>query len=592
MGADAAGRADGPGRYGSDLIADLLNQYEIPYVALNPGSTYRGLHDSIVNYAGNRPEIITCPHEKIAVGIAHGYARVTGQPMAAILHNVVGLLHGALGIYQAYLDRAPVLVIGATGPMEGGRRRPRIDWDHTALVQGNAVRDFVKWDDQPFGAAAVVDGFARAYRIAVTEPQGPVYICYDVAFQEEELTAAVALPDAGRPREHARLQGDPAALDQAAEWLCRAERPVLVADLVGRHPDALPALREAAELLAAPVVDRGGRFNLSNRHPLWRPDRTPLQEADCVLLLDVRDPYGALTETDLYTRATRSLMPPGCRIIEIGLGELGIRGWSQQFQRFQAVDLSILADTRLALPALVAACRERSAAGMLPPAASVKQREQRLAAWSAAQAERQQRWQSQARADWDARPMTPARLAAEVWAAIQPYDWVLTGSDLNGWTRRLWHFDRRERFAGKSLGTATQIGLGLGVALAYRGSSKLVVNIQPDGDLMFDAGALWIATHDRIPLLVVMYNNRAYYNDWEHQVQVARERGRDEANAYIGMEIDRPAPDFAALARAFGWYAEGPISDGNQVRAAVERAARVVLDEGRPALVDCVTRFR
>src|SRR5881628_3184959 len=164
-------------RFGSDVIVDLLQAFDIPYASLNPGASYRGLHDSLVNYGAGRPEIILCTHEKIAVSLAHGYAKVTGKPMAAIVHDVVGLLHGSMGIYYAMLDRVPVLVLGATGPLDRGRRRPYIDWIHSANVQGNAVRDFVKWDDQPATVEDFPASFARGYRIATTEPAGPVYLC-------------------------------------------------------------------------------------------------------------------------------------------------------------------------------------------------------------------------------------------------------------------------------------------------------------------------------------------------------------------------------------------------------------------------------
>src|ERR671934_430775 len=177
----------GKGKYGSDLIVDLLQRYEIPYVALNPGSSFRGLHDSLVNYGANKPEIILCPHEEIAVSIAHGYAKATGRPMAAAVHDVVGLLHAAMTIYYANVDRCPVLVLGATGPLDRTKRRPYIDWIHTALLNGNAVRDYTKWDDQPATVADFPASFGRAYRIATTEPCGPVYLCYDAGLQEQKL---------------------------------------------------------------------------------------------------------------------------------------------------------------------------------------------------------------------------------------------------------------------------------------------------------------------------------------------------------------------------------------------------------------------
>src|ERR671924_1403872 len=185
----------GKGRYGSDLLVDLMQRYEIPYVALNPGSTFRGLHDSIVNYGGNTPEIVLAQHEKVAVQIAHGCAKATGRPMAAIAHDTVGLLQATNAIYYAYLDRAPVIVMGATGPMDITRRRPHIDWIHTTVLQGQAVRDYVKWDRQPVNAQEVIDSFTRAYRVAMQEPQGPVSLCYDAAFQEDPPHP----PGPGRP---------------------------------------------------------------------------------------------------------------------------------------------------------------------------------------------------------------------------------------------------------------------------------------------------------------------------------------------------------------------------------------------------------
>jgi len=554
-------------------------------VSLNPGSSFRGLHDSLVNYGGNRPEIVECPHEKIAVGIAHGYARVTGKPMATVLHNVVGLLHGSMGIYQAFLDRVPVLVLGATGPADVTLRRPRIDWDHTALLQATAVRDFVKWDDQPVGVESLVESFARAYRVACTEPAGPVYLCFDVAFQEEELSREVPLPDPARAS-YTRLQPDPAAVERASAWLVEAQRPVIVADLLGRHPETVPALAELAELLAAPVVDAGGRLNLPNVHPLWRRSREAVRDADCVLLLDVRDAFGWLHDYDERRRTAKRLVADGCRVVEVGYGDLGIRAWSHQFQRYQEVDLSILADTRDAVPALVACCRDR-----IRSRGDADQREARRAALAEEHAQMRARWREAARSARAEAPMATGRFVWEVWEQIRGRDFVFTGSLVNDWIPRLWEFDRPDRYSGKPLGTATQIGISLGVGLAYRGSGRLVVNVQTDGDLMYDLGALWVASHSQIPMLTVMFNNRAYYNDWEHQIEVARHRGRDEANAYVGMELDRPAPDFAAVARALGWHAEGPIEDAREVGPAVQRALRAV-ENGRPALVDCVTAFR
>ena len=569
--------------YGSDVIVDLLQGFGIEYAALNPGATYRGLHDSIVNYGGNKPEIVTCTHEEVAVAIAHGYTRVTGKPMAAIVHDIVGLLHSSMAIYYAHVDRAPVLVLGATGPLDRSKRRPYIDWIHSALVQGNAVRDFVKWDDQPASVADFGPSFARAYRIATTEPCGPVYLCYDAGLQEDELAKPVSVKAEIAAARPTQLQADPEALEHAAHLIAHAERPVIVAEFAGRHPVAFTEVRRIAELLGAPVLDLFGRLNMATRHPLnFSGSDTVLADADLVLSIDVGDLFRALNRLDRSTHQKQRRIPDGCTIIDIGLMELRSSKWSEDVGQFQPVDQSIVADTSLALPAL----RELIAADASATWPGRRQRMERE------NAKLRDEVRKKSRDHWDDSPIWPARLASEVWDAIKEQDWVLTGADLEDWAPKLWDIDSPVRWPGRSLGTATQIGMSLGVALAHRGDGKLIVNIQPDGDLLFDPGALWTAANLKLPMLAVMYNNRAYYNDWEHQLRMADKRGTDKAKANIGMDLSDPAPDFALLAKSFGWYAEGPIDDPKDIGPALRRAIEVIRKEGRPALLDTIVRKR
>jgi thiamine pyrophosphate-dependent acetolactate synthase large subunit-like protein len=570
-------------RYGSDVIVDLLKGFAIEYAALNPGATYRGLHDSIVNYGGNCPEIVTCTHEEVAVAIAHGYTKVTGKPMAAIVHDVVGLLHSAMAIYYAHIDRVPMLVLGATGPLDRSKRRPYIDWIHSALVQGNAVRDFVKWDDQPASVADFGPSFARGYRIATTEPAGPVYLCYDAGLQEDELDKAVNVEAEIAAARPTAVQADPAALVDATERIAKAERPVIVAEYAGRHPEAFREVVALAELLGAPVIDLQARLNMPTRHPLnFTGSDAVLKDADLVLALDMGDLFRALNRLDRSTHEKQSRIPAGCAIVDIGLGELRSSKWSEDIGQFQPVDLSILADTRLALPPLRVLLEKQRT----PKWAERRARLEKDNAALRAEVEKRRR------ENWDRSPLEPARLASEVWEAIKDEDWVLTANDLEDWAWKLWDIDSPARWPGRSLGTATQIGISIGVALAHRGDGKLIVDIQPDGDLLFDPGALWTVANLKLPMLVVMYNNRAYYNDWEHQLRVAEKRGTDKAKANIGMDLSEPAPDFAMLARSFGWYSEGPIENPTDVGPALRRAIAVIRKEGRPALLDTIVRKR
>ncbi|MGH3664846.1 MAG: thiamine pyrophosphate-binding protein, partial [Egibacteraceae bacterium] len=328
-------------RYGSDVMVDAMQAHGLRYVSLNPGSSFRGLHDSIVNYGGNRPEIIECPHEKVAVGLAHGYAKATGEAMGVILHNVVGLLHGAMGIYYAYLDRAPVVIFGGTGPMALERRRPNIDWIHTANVQGNAVRDYTKWDDQPATIASVPETVARGYRVAMSEPQGPVYICLDAGLQEDELSQDVPPLDARRYQVPRRMGADPAAIDELARMLVAAERPAVVPGYAGRHPEAFPQLVELAELLGTGVIDTNIRLNFPNRHPLNVTGTEAITDADLVCFLDVKDMGKPTQQLDRVARTVRSLIAEDARVVDLGFNDLEISSWSHDFTALHPTDLQV-----------------------------------------------------------------------------------------------------------------------------------------------------------------------------------------------------------------------------------------------------------
>jgi acetolactate synthase-1/2/3 large subunit len=572
----------------SDVIVDLLHRYGFKFAALNPGASFRGLHDSIVNYGGNLPEMLLCQHEKTAVQIAHGYSRATGEPMVAIVHDVVGLLHAELAIYYAFTDRAPIFVIGATGPMDESKRRPRSDWHHTAQVQGEAVRNFTKFDYQPHTIDGVPDSFMRAYSAMLTEPRGPVYLCYDAMLQETPLTVDVAMPPDDAVKAPTPMAADEKALEPIVERLLEAEQPWIMTEFTGRHPGNFEKLVTLAETLGVAVWDINGALCFPNRHPLALSMDTPsLRKADAILALDIRDWEKETAKLDSTTRELTSILSPSCTWMEVGFHELGLGSWALDYGRYLPKSASVLGDPRLAMPQLTAIARRRldGDAGL---AARVDERKRAIAErHDAAFA----RWAEEAREDRDASPVTIARLAEEVWSVIKDEDWVCATGTLREWARKLWDFDKPYRHPGKSLGTSTQIGISLGVALAHRDAGRLVVNFQPDGDLMFDAGALWVAAKHKIPMLIVMYNNRAYYNDWEHQIRMARLRGTPIERAHIGMDLEGPHVDFAGLARSMGWYAEGPIEHGKDVGPALKRAIAKV-KAGQPALIDTITQKR
>jgi acetolactate synthase-1/2/3 large subunit len=575
-----------PARYGSDLIVDLLKVLGIDYVALNPGSSFRGIHDSLVNYESGRkpnPEIILCCHEEIAVAVAHGYAKVAGKPMAAIVHDVVGLQHASMAIYNAWCDRTPIVVMGGTGPMNTSKRRPWIDWIHTALVQGNLVRDFVKWDDQPVGIESIPSSMMRAYRIATSDPPGPVYLCFDVTDQEEAIEKEIPVPDPSRFRPPAPLQAESDAIKEAARWLSAAENPVIIADYLGRSSEAVSSLIELADLLSVPVIDLGARLNFPNTHPLnlTGRNRELVANADVILGLDVMDLFGALVRHDAGARASVSAIKPGCKVIHVTLADISMRGWTSDFQELAPVDLPIVANTKVFLPALIEEIKRQ---GKISRNAV----DDRRKALSAQHDEIHAGWQADLKRRWDEKPISPPRLAYEVWEAIKKEDWLLVAGAFRGWPSRLWTWDKPGLFLGGYGGGGLGYGpaASVGASIPYRGTGKICINLQRDGELLYTSSSLWTAANAGVPLLTVMTNNRTYYNDEEHQEKIAIHRGRPPENKVVGMRMEKPPVDFAGLARSLGVAGEGPVTEPDQIRPAVERAIKTIKEENRPALVD------
>src|SRR5580692_7827396 len=214
--------ANAPG-FGSDVIADALRLLDVPYIALTPGASYRGLHDSIVNYLGNsKPQMLLCLHEEAAVAIAHGYAKVTGKAMVTAVHSNVGLMHATMAMFNAWCDRMPVIVLGATGPVDAAKRRPWIDWIHTARDQGALIRDYTKWDDQPASPEAAREALLRGAWLAKTAPRGPVYINLDAGLQEAPLDEPLPEVDPNRFMPPVAATVSESQVDEVIDLLKRA----------------------------------------------------------------------------------------------------------------------------------------------------------------------------------------------------------------------------------------------------------------------------------------------------------------------------------------------------------------------------------
>lgn len=541
--------------WGSDAFALALRNLGLKYISLNPGASYRGLHDSLVNFLGNEsPQLVLCLHEEHAVAIAHAYAKVTGEPMAVALHSNVGLMHGSMGIFDAWCDRAPVIVLGATGPVDAAARRPWIDWIHTAQDQGALVRDFTKWDDQPGSVDAAVESIYRANLIARTAPHGPVYVCFDVMLQEKKLTGETRVPDAVRFAPAGPQQPDPAAVTAAVAALSGARQPLILAGRVSRSQEAWDQRVALAERLGARVLtDHKAGAAFPTDHALhagatFMPTEanTLLEQSDVVLALDWIDLAGTLNQA--WERGA-----PKATIINATVDIHNHRGWSMDYQGLAPTDVRLLAEPDAAVAALLGAlggARPATPAATPKPAPEWPERDGDLVVGDIAHA-----LKHVIKDD----PVSFIRL---------PGGWPPGVLELRG------PLDYLGTDGGGGIGSGP--GMAVGGALALKDSDRIAVAVLGDGDFLMGVSAFWTAAHYELPLLVVVSNNRSYFNDEMHQETVAKDRGRDPANRWIGQRISDPDPDIAKFAEAQGLDGIGPVKTRPDLIGAIEKAVGIV----------------
>lgn len=579
------------GNPGSDFMVDLLRIANIDYVAAMPGSTFRGIHESIVNYAGNkRPELIVCTHEEASAAIAHGYAKVAGKPMACLVHSTVGLQHASMGIYNAWCDRVPMMVL-AGNMADAAKRRPGVEWYHTAQDLGALVRDYTKWDDYPMSLQAYAESFMRAYTMSVTSPMEPVLMVLDAELQEQPIADPrdIRVPPL---REPSPPVGSPDALAAAASLMCNAKAPVIVADRAVRTQAAMDMLVKLAESLNAPVIDLLGRMNFPTNHYLNHSSLQAklLKEADVILALEVGDVWG-LTETvpDTIARPSKPRAKSDVKVISISTAYLYGKSNMQDAERYYAPTLPIAGDAEASLPELLHA--------VLTTMTPAQRRVAGARAEPMRQAFEKMRNKSREAATlaWDGSPVSVARLCQEVWNAIRHEDWALVSppNPISKWPQRLWDFTRTYQFIGSGGGYGVGYGApaAVGAALAHRDAGRIAVNIQTDGDLMVLPGVLWTAAHHSVPLLTVMHNNRAWHQETMHIQRMSSRRDRHPERGTIGTVLHDPPIDYAAMAKSMGMWAEGPISNPADLGPSLARAMAQV-KSGKPALLDVLTQPR
>jgi thiamine pyrophosphate-dependent acetolactate synthase large subunit-like protein len=578
---------------GSDFMVDVCKTLDIGYIAACPGSTFRGLQESFINYGRNfKPEWLTCLHEEVSAGLAHGYAKVAGKPMAAIMHGTVGVQHASMAIYNAWCDRVPILLLTASaGPVED--RRPGVEWMHSVQDGAATVRDFVKWDDYPWSLQSFAESVVRAYTLATAHPQAPVLITADGKLQEMELSkeanAKLKIPKFNRDIEPVADQN---ALREAAQMLAAAQNPVITADRYARSQNGVDMLVKLAETLQAPVIDLHGRMNFPNTHYLsqWERSGALLAEADCILAIEPADLYGQFHRIqDQLERRDIPRIKANAKVICLSTRNLMVKSNYQDFQRYHFADLMINADGEASMPYLIeAALKETAGSKPIIEARGHKLRE--------AFGRIGERARLEASYAWDASPISSARLYAELYDQIKGLDWALVSESFfsSHWPHRLWPIEKFYQHIGGSggAGVGYQPCASLGAALAHRDAGgRFVVSVTGDGEFNMAPHTLWTAAHHNIPFLTIVQNNRAYHQEVMHLQRMANRHNRGIDRTHIGVAIRDPNISYAKIAEGYGAVGIGPVSHPGDLRDAMKKGIDAVT-AGHPVLIDAVMQPR
>ena len=549
--------------WGSDMVAEAIRNVDLEYVALNPGASFRGLHDSLVNHNGNRrPQMLLCLHEENAVSIAHGYAKVKNRPMGVVLHSNVGLLHGSMGIFNAWCDRVPMLVFGATGPVDASKRRPWIDWIHTSADQGALVRHFTKWDDQPASVSAAIESVSRACQITDTAPKAPVYVNLDASLQEQLLPARLPLPDMKRYSPAASAAPNEAALGKAVELLSGAKNIFVLMGRVSREEADWAQRVKLVEALPAQVVTDlklGAAFPTSHSQHISAPGfflepqaLKAMAEADLILSLDWLDLAGAMKQAF-------GNQPCSAPVVHASLDQQLHRGWGGECFGLAPADVYLMCDADTLVDALLKKISTSTTRTDIPVRAVDTVLTDQLSIKAIAQS------------------FNKATQGIDVTLVRVPIGW-------NGAYRDFNHpLDYLGADGGGGIGSGP--GMCIGAALALQGSGRIPVGITGDGDFLMGVTALWTACHYRIPLLLIVSNNTSFFNDEMHQERVAKERGRAVENRWIGQRMSDPDIDLAGMARAQGAVAIGPITALSELDAAIA-AGLAAVRQGNVCVLD------
>lgn len=563
-------------RAASDLMIQVVKDLGVEYAAANPGSSFEGIQESVINY-GNPPNVmpewITALHEESAVTMAHGYAKAEGKPMLAVLHGTIGIQHAAMSIYQAYYDRVPVLMFAGND----------VDFipAHTAHDMAGMVRSYTKWDAEPKTVDEALVAIQRAYNEAITPPMGPTLVVLTSEIQKEN-SPNTKIP-AYRPPQFQTI--DATTAREIAKGLVSAQNPRIAVGRL-RTPEGVKRSVELAELVGActSTTATQGPMSFPQGHPLCGPGAD--KNYDYTLGLETGGEQVAINGPGLAKVAAER------DVDHIDYG--GVKTPSN-FGRGAAVKsaMPLEADAEASLPLIIEEVRRQQTAEQK---ARAKERSAKHAQANhdARVAALEQAIEAK-KAGWNASPVSTARIYAELWPLIMHEDWCLSSPSAfsGGHNAQLWEHNKPYSYLGGQ--GAGGMGYGapasVGAALAAKARNRIVTNVQTDGDMNYAPGVLWTAAHHKLPMLSIMHNNRAWHQEYMFIQYMAGVRGRGPERATIGNVLRDPYIDYAKMAAGYGMAGEGPISDPTKLQAALKRGIASV-KRGEPYMIDVITQPR
>jgi len=560
-------------RAASDLMVQVLRDLEIEYVALNPGSSFEGLQESLINYGdrpNHMPEVISAMHEGAAVDMAHGYGRSEGKPMCALLQGTVGLQNASMAIYQAYHGHTPMIILA-------GNDENNFLKVHTGEDIAGLVRPYTKWDAQPETLEETLVALQEAYRQSITPPCAPTLVVLNSEIQKEEA-GDLQVPRYSAPVVNGISKGQ---ADAIAKSLLNADNPHISVGRL-RSEDGIKSAVTLAELVGASVDSMAtfGPMSFPQRHPLVGPGADKNYDYHLGLEIAAAD----LSITGPHLKAVTGRDAAG-----IGFG------WKEDpnLRRRPTPKTLITEDAEASLPLIISAVEKRLTDSLRDSiAARMKVHKANNHSFRFSSLEKSI---ERKRPGWNGTPVSLARMYAELWPMIKDLDWCLASpSNFTGrHHRELWDHDKPYSYLGQYPAAALGycLGASAGAALAAKDRDRIVINIQGDGDFNFMPGTIWSAVHHQLPMLTIMHNNRAWHMELMYVQYMAGVRGRGTDRAHIGTTFRNPYINYAKLAEGYGMKSEGPISGPVEMVAALQRGVDSV-KRGEPYLIDVLTQPR